>query len=283
MPARASARITSTRPSPSARSPSARSRCPPPPCRPVSPGRTGRGSSGGLGGRGRRGPPGRGDRAAGEVGTQSGPAGGHARAGGDARAAAGGDGGSARRRAGARGPAASDSPDPGGVAGLLSAIGARFLVPSDRDWPLAVEPPDPPCAWLFVAGGAAGPGGVGRRGRRSPGIALRLAAAEGWRRGSARPVGRSSAGERSAWTPQPTEAPSQAATTVAVLGCRLDVAYPRANQALLARLRVGRGAVVVSTAWRPAPAGALRAPQPADRGARRCRGRGRGGGASGSL
>jgi DNA processing protein len=46
------------------------------------------------------------------------------------------------------------SPEPGAVAEHLDALGLRFLVPGDADWPLDATPPDPPCAWLFVAGPA---------------------------------------------------------------------------------------------------------------------------------
>jgi predicted Rossmann fold nucleotide-binding protein DprA/Smf involved in DNA uptake len=44
------------------------------------------------------------------------------------------------------------SPEPSAVAARLDALGLRLLVPGDAGWPLDATPPDPPCAWLFVAG-----------------------------------------------------------------------------------------------------------------------------------
>jgi hypothetical protein len=46
------------------------------------------------------------------------------------------------------------SPDPAAVVARLDALGVRLLLPGDQGWPLAATPPDPPCAWLFVAGPA---------------------------------------------------------------------------------------------------------------------------------
>src|SRR5512132_982653 len=46
------------------------------------------------------------------------------------------------------------SPDPASVVARLDALGVRLLLPGDQGWPLAATPPDPPCAWLFVAGPA---------------------------------------------------------------------------------------------------------------------------------
>jgi DNA processing protein len=140
----------------------------------------------------------------------------------------------------------ADSPDPAEVAGRLDALGVRFLTPLDPDWPFASAPPDPPCAWLFAAGGALPPPAravavVGGR-RASP---LRLAAARsmaaalasaGWAVVSGGAVGVDAAAHRGAL--------AGGGPTVAVLGCGLDVAYPRVNQALLARLRAGGGALV---------------------------------------
>ena len=156
----------------------------------------------------------------------------------------------------------TDSPDPAEVAGRLDAVGGRFLTPLDPDWPFTrqapfgpshtgstprdVLGPDPPCAWLFVAGGALPPPArsvavVGGR-RATP---LRLAVAEsmasalalaGWAVVSGGAVGVDAAAHRGAL--------AGGGRTVAVLGCGLDVAYPRPNQALLARLRAAAGAVV---------------------------------------
>ena len=46
------------------------------------------------------------------------------------------------------------SPEPGVATARLDALGLRLLLPGDDGWPLAATPPDPPCAWLFVAGPA---------------------------------------------------------------------------------------------------------------------------------
>lgn len=46
----------------------------------------------------------------------------------------------------------ADSPEPALVAARLDALGLRFLLPGDPGWPFAAAVPDPPCAWVFVAG-----------------------------------------------------------------------------------------------------------------------------------
>jgi DNA processing protein len=139
-----------------------------------------------------------------------------------------------------------DSPDPGAVAARLEAIGAGLLLPDDHGWPLAATPPDPPCAWLFVAGQvppgpAASVAVVGGR-RASP---LRRAAARalgaglaaaGWSVVSGGAVGVDAAAHRGAL--------DGGGRTVVVLGCGLDVAYPRANTGLFARVRAAGGGVV---------------------------------------
>ena len=146
-----------------------------------------------------------------------------------------------------------DSPEPGEVAARLDALGQRFLLPGDPGWPLAATPPEPPCAWLFVAGAfPPGPTGsvavVGGR-RASP---LRLAAARSLGAGLAG-AGRcvvsggatgidaaAHAGALDAGGPTPTPTPTP---TVAVLGCGLDIAYPRANAALFRRILDAGGAL----------------------------------------
>ena len=63
----------------------------------------------------------------------------------------------ATRLAEGRDPASllrAHSPEPGAAAARLDALGLRLLLPGDDGWPLAATPPDPPCAWLFVAGPA---------------------------------------------------------------------------------------------------------------------------------
>ena len=139
-----------------------------------------------------------------------------------------------------------DSPHPDRVAGRLDAIGARLLLPGDPGWPLAATPPDPPCAWLFVVGPeppgpAASVAVVGGR-RASP---LRRAAARalgsglaaaGWCVASGGAVGVDAAAHAGAL--------DAGGRTVVVLGCGLDVTYPRANAALLARVRAAGGTTV---------------------------------------
>jgi DNA processing protein len=139
-----------------------------------------------------------------------------------------------------------DSPDPGAVASRVEAIGAGLLLPGDPGWPLAATPPDPPCAWLFVAGRvppgpAASVAVVGGR-RASP---LRRAAARalgaglaaaGWAVVSGGAVGVDAAAHRGAL--------DGGGRTVVVLGCGLDVAYPRANTGLFASVRAAGGSVV---------------------------------------
>ncbi len=139
-----------------------------------------------------------------------------------------------------------DSPHPDRVATRLDALGAGLLLPGDPGWPLAATPPDPPCAWLFVVGPAPpGPAAsvavVGGR-RASP---LRRAAAgalgsglaaAGWCVVSGGAVGVDAAAH--------TGALDAGGRTVVVLGCGLDVTYPRANAALLARVRAAGGTMV---------------------------------------
>jgi DNA processing protein len=152
----------------------------------------------------------------------------------------------ATRLAEGRDPASllcAHSPEPGVAAARLDVLGLRLLVPGDDGWPLAATPPDPPCAWLFVAGpappgAAASVAVVGGR-RASP---LRRAAARsiggglarvGWCVVSGGAVGVDAAAHAGA-----LEAGGR---TVVVLGCGLDVPYPRANTGLFARVRDAGG------------------------------------------
>ena len=155
----------------------------------------------------------------------------------------------ATRLAEGRGPASllrAHSPEPGAAAARLDALGLRLLLPGDEGWPLAATPPDPPCAWLFVAGpappeAAASVAVVGGR-RASP---LRRAAARsigaglaraGWCVVSGGAVGVDAAAH--------TGALDAGGRTVVVLGCGLDVPYPRANTGLFARVRAAGGMLV---------------------------------------
>jgi DNA processing protein len=152
----------------------------------------------------------------------------------------------ATRLAEGRDPASllrAHSPEPGAVTARLDALGLRLMVPGDEAWPLEATPPDPPCAWLFVAGPAppqamASVAVVGGR-RASP---LRRAAARsigaglaraGWCVVSGGAVGVDAAAH--------TGAVDAGGRTVVVLGCGLDVPYPRANTGLFARVLAGGG------------------------------------------
>ena len=135
------------------------------------------------------------------------------------------------------------SPEPAAVAAELDTLGLRLLVPGDEDWPLVASPSDPPCAWLFVAGpappqAAASVAVVGGR-RASP---LRRAAARSMGAGLARAgwcvVSGGAVGVDAAAHAGALDA---GGTTVVVLGCGLDVPYPRANIGLFARVRASGG------------------------------------------
>jgi DNA processing protein len=155
----------------------------------------------------------------------------------------------AARLAEGRDPASllrAHSPDPAAVTAQLDALGQRLLIAGDEGWPLAGNPPDPPCAWLFVSGPLP-PGArtsvavVGGR-RASP---LRQAAARsigaglaraGWCMVSGGAVGVDAAAHVGAL--------DAGGRTVVVLGCGLDVPYPRANTGLFDRVRAVGGTLV---------------------------------------
>jgi DNA processing protein len=152
----------------------------------------------------------------------------------------------AARLAEGRDPASllrAHSPDPEAVAAQLDALGQRLLLAGDQGWPLAANPPDPPCTWLFVAGPP--PPGAGMSvavvgGRRaSP---LRRAAARSLGAGLARAgwcvVSGGAVGVDAAAHVGALDAGGR---TVVVLGCGLDVPYPRANTGLFARVRAAGG------------------------------------------
>jgi DNA processing protein len=139
-----------------------------------------------------------------------------------------------------------DSPEPTGLATHLASLDIRFLLPGCPEWPFAEAPPDPPCAWLFVAGrplpdASRAVAIVGGR-RASPlrqAVAAKLAtslAAAGCPIVSGGAVGIDAAAHQAT--------ADSGGHTVAVLGSGLDVPYPRAHADLLARLRAGGGTVV---------------------------------------
>ena len=155
----------------------------------------------------------------------------------------------AARLAEGRDPASllrAHSPDPAAVAAQLDAAGLRLLLAGEEGWPLAANPPDPPCAWLFVSGPA------------PPGAAASVAIVGGRRASPLRRVAARSIGAglaRAGWCVVSggavgVDAAAHAGAldaggrTVVVLGCGLDVPYPRANTALFARVRAAGGTVV---------------------------------------
>ncbi len=155
----------------------------------------------------------------------------------------------ADRVAGGRDPAEllrPDSPEPGLVAERLDELGLRFVLPREPGWPFAAAPPEPPCAWLFVAGPLPpAPDGavavVGGR-RASP---LRLAVARSLGTGLAG-AGRCvvSGGAAGVDAAAHAGALDGGGRTVAVVGCGLDVAYPHANTALFRRILAEGGTLL---------------------------------------
>ena len=138
------------------------------------------------------------------------------------------------------------SPDPAAVTAHLAALGQRLLLAGDEGWPLAGSPPDPPCAWLFVSGQLLPRAGMSvavvggrhasplrRAAARSIGAGLARA---GWCVVSGGAVGVDAAAHAGAL--------DAGGRTVVVLGCGLDVPYPRANAGLFTRVRAAGGTVV---------------------------------------
>jgi len=139
-----------------------------------------------------------------------------------------------------------DSPDPCQVAADLRDLGVRFVVPGDPGWPFAMAPPDPPCAWLFVdgpdpPGPAVSAAIVG--GRRAS--ALRRAAARSLAMGLAGcGICVVSGGAIGVDAAAHSGALDGGGHTVVVLGCGLDVPYPRRNVELFRRIREAGGSLV---------------------------------------
>jgi DNA processing protein len=133
----------------------------------------------------------------------------------------------------------SDSPDPGEVAARLRDLHVRFVLPGDPGWPFTAAPPDPPCAWLFVAGPdppepAASAAIVG--GRRAS--FLRRATARSLAMGLAGAgICVVSGGAIGVDAAAHSGALDGGGHTVVVLGCGLDVQYPRRNLELFRRVR----------------------------------------------
>ncbi|HEX8931154.1 MAG TPA: DNA-processing protein DprA [Actinomycetota bacterium] len=140
----------------------------------------------------------------------------------------------------------ADSPDPRLVAARLDELGIRFMVAGDPGWPFEEAPPDPPCAWLFVDG------------PDPPGPAF-SAAIVGGRKASAlrRATARSlaaglvasgicvvSGGAIGVDAAAHAGALDGGGHTVVVLGCGLDVPYPRRNVELFRRVREAGGTLL---------------------------------------
>jgi DNA processing protein len=140
----------------------------------------------------------------------------------------------------------ADSPDPRLVAARLDELGVRFMVAGEPGWPLEEAPADPPCAWLFVDG------------PDPPGPAL-SAAIVGGRKASAlrRATARSlaaglvasgicvvSGGAIGVDAAAHAGALDGGGHTVVVLGCGLDVPYPRRNVELFRRVREAGGTLL---------------------------------------
>jgi DNA processing protein len=138
------------------------------------------------------------------------------------------------------------SPDPAEVAAHLRGLGVRFLLPGDAGWPLATAPPDPPCPWLFVTGPdppapALSVAIVG--GRRAS--ALRRATARSLAMGLAGAgICVVSGGAIGVDTSAHGGALDAGGHTVVVLGCGLDVPYPRRNVELFRRVREAGGTLL---------------------------------------
>ncbi|HZD67488.1 MAG TPA: DNA-processing protein DprA, partial [Actinomycetes bacterium] len=132
------------------------------------------------------------------------------------------------------------------MAAHLRDVGVHLLLPGDPGWPFAATPPDPPCAWLFVAGGDP-PGSstsaaiVG--GRRAS--ALRKATARSLATGLATAgICVVSGGAVGIDAAAHTGALDGGGHTVVVLGCGLDVPYPRRNVELFRRVREAGGTLL---------------------------------------
>jgi DNA processing protein len=140
----------------------------------------------------------------------------------------------------------ADSPEPALVAARLAALGLRFVLPGDPGWPFAAATPDPPCAWVFVAGPDPPPveTAVALVGGRRASV-LRRATARSLARGLAEAglcvVSGGAVGVDAAAHAGALDAGGR---TVVVLGCGLDVPYPSDNVALFHRVRAAGGTLL---------------------------------------
>jgi DNA processing protein len=140
----------------------------------------------------------------------------------------------------------ADSPDPRLVAAHLDELGVRFMIAGDPGWPFEEAPPDPPCAWLFVdgpdpPGPACSAAIVG--GRKAS--ALRRATARSLAAGLvASGICVVSGGAIGVDAAAHAGALDGGGHTVVVLGCGLDVPYPRRNVELFRRVREAGGTLL---------------------------------------
>jgi DNA processing protein len=140
----------------------------------------------------------------------------------------------------------ADSPAPGEVAARLDALGLRLLLPADPGWPFAGAEPDPPCAWLFVAGpdppaARVSVAVVGGRKASTLRRATARALATGLARAGLCVVSGGAVGVDAAAHAGALDAGGR---TVVVLGCGLDVPYPGGNVALFRRVRAAGGTLL---------------------------------------
>jgi DNA processing protein len=142
------------------------------------------------------------------------------------------------------------SPPPREVAARLEALEFQFVDPDDREWPFTDSPPDPPCAWLFAAGRPLPP--PTQAGRKAVAVVGGRRASP-LRRHAARQLAGTlaaagcvvvSGGAAGVDTAAHRGALAAGGHTVAVLGCGLDVAYPKGNAELLTGLRRGEGTLL---------------------------------------
>ena len=183
----------------------------------------------------------------------------------------------------------SPPPTPRPTSPGWPTVGGRLLVPGDLEWPTPARRPRRRRALGAVGArhrrpAAVGPA-VGRRrggaGRDAVRHARRL---EPRQRPRGRRAGPWCRAARSGSTRRRTPGPWPShGSTVAVLACGVDVAYPPRHDALFARIAGRRAARLRGAAGRGAAPHPLPGPQPADRRADPRHGRGRGGAAVGGA
>ncbi len=173
--------------------------------------------------------------------------------------------------------------DPDDVPGMLaemSRCGVRVVLPGEPEFPSQLlDLPEPPLAlWIrgpldLRAAALRSVAVVGARactayGERATASLAGGLAEDGWAVVSGGAFGIDAAAHRAAL--------AVCGPTVAVLACGVDVAYPRAHDALLCRIADSGLVVSELAAGQPAAQAPIPRPQPGDRGAEPGHGRGRG-------